>query len=374
MDPEPSPFIFDGPVPPEEVLGRDSELQALRRRAEIGRFTLLYAPRRFGKTSLIGRLRADAERSGALAVVLADLEGCQTLDDLGRRLGDAYQLLPKTRVGELLAAGAVALRAVQPTASTPIGSLSLGGPAAAQSTFEHLLRLPLEAAQRTGTRVLVVFDEFQTVAEIRGADSVLRSQIQHQRQHVSYLFSGSERHLLLGIFSDQARPLYGQAEQLQLGPLPAEAAVALVSGKFAATGRDPGTTLESLVSAAQGHPQRLAFLADSLWHCTAAGGQADESTWNAALERALQAAGPEFVALDMALGLTQRKVLRLLAWGEPVTGAAAARLGLVKSSARKALESLVNRSLARPRETADERPVLVDPLLAIWVRQRQGRP
>ncbi|MGH7609345.1 MAG: AAA family ATPase [Candidatus Dormibacteria bacterium] len=373
MDEDPSPFIFDGPVPPEEVLGRDRELAALRKRAQVGRFTLLYAPRRYGKTSLIGRLRADAERAGAMAVVIVDLEGCQTLEDLTRRIGDAYERLPRTRAGQLIRAGALALRAVQPTVTTPIGSVTLAGPPPATTILERLLRLPRDAAEKTRTRVLVVFDEFQAVAAIANADSVLRSQIQHQRQHVSYLFSGSERHLLLGIFSDHARPLYGQAEQLHLGPLPGDAAVAMVAGKFASTKRDPGAALALLVEAAQGHPQRLALLADSLWHATPPGATADESSWNLALTRALQATQAEFLALDAALSVAQRKVVRLLAWGQPPSGAAAARLDLAKSSAIKALETLVNRSIAFPRNP-EGTSQLIDPLLAIWVRQRHARP
>ncbi|MGH9068519.1 MAG: hypothetical protein ACRD0J_13685, partial [Acidimicrobiales bacterium] len=129
----------------------------------------------------------------------------------------------------------------------PAGSVELAGANPAVQTLEGLLRLPYEAAIKTGCRVLVVFDEFQAVAGIANADAVLRSQIQHQRERVSYLFCGSERHLLQAIFADSARPLYGQAEQLRLGPLSPEAAVELVTVKFAETGREAGSALTHLV-------------------------------------------------------------------------------------------------------------------------------
>ena len=57
----PSPFIFDGPLPPEQVIGRNEEADTLRDWARRGRFMALVAPRRFGKTSLIGKVQADAE-------------------------------------------------------------------------------------------------------------------------------------------------------------------------------------------------------------------------------------------------------------------------------------------------------------------------
>ena len=48
---ETSPFVFDGPAPPGDVVGRAVEVAALTDRAMNGRFVLLYAPRRYGKTA-----------------------------------------------------------------------------------------------------------------------------------------------------------------------------------------------------------------------------------------------------------------------------------------------------------------------------------
>src|SRR5215210_201268 len=90
MQIETSPFVFDGPVPPAQLAGRDGELAALRDRATHGRFCLLYGPRRFGKTSVIGRLAHDCEADKDLAVVVCDLHGVLTMDDISRRLAAAF--------------------------------------------------------------------------------------------------------------------------------------------------------------------------------------------------------------------------------------------------------------------------------------------
>lgn len=47
MEPQASPLVFDRPVPPEDLVGRDAELAVLADRARRGRFTLLYGPRRY---------------------------------------------------------------------------------------------------------------------------------------------------------------------------------------------------------------------------------------------------------------------------------------------------------------------------------------
>ena len=98
MQIETSPFVFEGPVPPEQLAGRERELAALRDRAMHGRFVLLYGPRRFGKTSIIHRLRSDAELDRDLVVLVVDLQGVLTLDEISHRLTAAYERLTPTRV------------------------------------------------------------------------------------------------------------------------------------------------------------------------------------------------------------------------------------------------------------------------------------
>ncbi|MGI8756303.1 MAG: AAA family ATPase [Acidimicrobiales bacterium] len=368
-----SPFIFDGPLPPEDVIGREDELATIRDRAAHGRFVLLHAPRRYGKTSLVNLLAHRARVDRDLALVTVDLEGVLTIDDIARRFEHAYRTLPRTGFARALRTALSALSVAGVMVSRGGVSLTPRSATEAAPLLEGLLALPYEAAGKVGTRVLVVLDEFQAIAPIANADAVLRSQIQHQHQRdrVSYLFSGSEQSLLQAIFADRARPLYGQAEQVALGPLSATVAAQMVAAKFAETDRDPGVALTSLVVTADGHPQRLGFLADALWQVTGEGEAADGSTWVAALEGALRRANAEFLAVEAGLAMTQRKVALLLALGEPPTGAAAARMGLSKGSARGALQALAGKGHAHDR---DGTVVLVDPLYAAWLRNRFGPP
>src|SRR5229473_1384870 len=74
---EVSPFIFDGPLPPQAVIGRQQEADVLRAWARAGRFVSLYGPRRYGKTSLIGKVAWDASRDDEMPVIVVDLKGKQ---------------------------------------------------------------------------------------------------------------------------------------------------------------------------------------------------------------------------------------------------------------------------------------------------------
>lgn len=373
FDIETSPFVFDGPAPPDDVVGRDVEIAALTDRAMHGRFVLLYAPRRYGKTSLIHRIRRDAHDSNDLAVVLVDFLGVQTIDDLSHRLGQALQSVLSGPFAN--AVHKLASRSPEISAQLGYGPASVQmkrGEQEAPHLLEELLRLPYQVAHDLDSRALVVMDEFQAVADVPKAEAIIRATIQHQRDRLSYLFAGSEQSILNTIFADRAAPLYGQAEQFRLGRLPDEALAEFIEEKFTATGRDVGTALPHLLAASRGHPQRAAFLAHSVWQSTGPSGTADVDTWNEAYVDVMARSHHEFVAVESGLESGQRKTARLLAWGEPPYGASAKRLGLPKGTAAKALVALERRSLAwRPYGEDLE---LVDPLFAAWIRDRDPRP
>lgn len=149
--------------------------------------------------------------------------------------------------------------------------------------------------------------------------------------------------------------------------------IEMVTSKFERTGLSPGAALVLLVATAAGHPQRAAYLADLLWHETIVGESATAEQWVDVERQAVVATGPEFEAVERALSAgAQRKVVRLLAWEEPLYGAAAGRLGLKnKQAATTAVNALTDASLVQ-RDT-DGRYTLVDPLFALWLRAHRGR-
>lgn len=216
-----------------------------------------------------------------------------------------------------------------------------------------------------------MLDEFQAIAVGR-ADAVIRSQIQHQTEWVSYLFAGSEQSVTDMLFSDRARPLYGQAEAIALGPFEPDALAAYVEARLADTGRSiTAPALAAYLGTVDGHPQRSMLVADAMWATVDSEGTIDVAELAAAVDDAVARCASEFTAIFDLLTDAQARVARLVAWGEPLTGAAAGRLSLSQGSARSAAAALVNRGLLG---VEDQRRSHVDPLLAEWLRQLGARP
>ena len=368
---ESSPFIIAGPAPAAEVVGRHEVLAAIADRAARGRFVLLTAPRRYGKTTLVRRLAHDATKRRDMAVVIVDLLGVQTLDDIALRMAQAWARLP---TGVLAKAAARVLPFVSGVSLTG-GVVTLAvrtrkGPD--PGTLEAVLDIPRAVADRISRRVLVVLDEFQAIAAVDRADAVIRSQIQHQTDTVSYLFAGSDQSLTDMLFSDRARPLYGQAERMRLGPFDPDALAAYVESRLTETDRSiTASAMAAYLATTGGHPQRSMLLADSMWNTVEAGGTIDVPEVAAALDDALTRSTEEFTAILGLLTKAQARVARLAAWAEPLTGAAARRLSLSQGSARAAAAALVDRGLLHIQ---GRRHFIVDPLLAEHLRRLGPRP
>lgn len=364
--PEASPFVIDGPVPPDQLIGREAELEALVARAEAGRNVALVAPRRFGKTSLLGALAERVEASGEMACVRVDLYGVAGAADWvirlerawaahapGRLRDTAARILAGAQVGLSLAGAGFSLRLAERPDTDPLPALHAA------------LDLPAQLAKRLGGRVLLVLDEFQDLFAVEGAEAILRSHAQHQRRAAAYVFAGSEPGMLAAAFANRARPFYAQAEQLRLGRLPAQALAEAVADAFVLTGRSAGDVLASLVAASQGHPQRAMLLAHLLWEQVGPGAVAGEEEWEACLAAALRVVDREATGIFDALSDSQRRTLRAVATvGSPYRMAAAARFDLPKASAQRALRHLRDRGLI---DDDDSGPRVVDPLLARWL-------
>jgi uncharacterized protein len=362
-----SPFVFDKPVPPEDLVGRDDVLATIHDRAAHGRSMLLAAPRRFGKTSVVRSLAAQGAETGDLHVVHVDLLGVQQLADVARRYARALRSLPS---GGALRRALEALVRHAPELAATIGWGAVSvtartSPAAPpEATLEALLDLPAQAAERLGTTVLVVLDEFQDIEGAPGADATIRSVVQHQAT-VAYLFAGSEPSTMEAIFADRRRALYAQAERVALGPLPIDALGAFVDDRFARTGRRiDGAAMTGYLDFVAGHPQRSMFVAHHLWNATPDGGIADRSALAAAIDGALGGFAYEGAQAIDGLTTAQAKAVRLVAHDEPLHGTAARRLGLAKSSASLALDSLRTATIV-----AGDPPAVVDPLFAEWLRR-----
>jgi uncharacterized protein len=370
-----NPFVYSRPVPPEDVVDRDEEVRQLLRSAVGGHYVRLYAPRKYGKTSLLKRALRDGERDEGLVPVLVDLYRVSSVADVTVRLERAYAkqlkgelrkrveaFLQRSGVGLSLGAFGISAQLQLEPMQDPLPAL------------HALLELPLRLEASGGYRAYIAFDEFQDIGRIDGLDGLLRSHIQHHGEVASYVFAGSEPGLMRLLFESKDRPLYGSAVPMRLGRLDDADIAAYVAARFEATGRAVGETLNPLLRTAHGHPQRAMLLAHRLWEEVAAGTEATLEDWDRAQAAAMRELDAEFDAQWRGLDTSERKTLRslLLGDGAPYRTAALRRLELTKDVVRRALPRLA--ATAEIEERDEGGYSIVDPLFADWVGRLNDRP
>ena len=364
-----NPFVYSHPLAPEDVIDRDEETTKLLAFAAGGHFVRLYAPRKFGKTSLLRRVLRDAEREEGMVPILVDLYGVLSLADVAVRVERAYahQLKGRVRarVDELLQSTGLGLS----LSAMGIGArLQIDPKADPLPALHALLDLPLRLEAGGGRRALIVLDEFQDITKVRELDAILRGHIQFQGEVASYVFSGSEPTLMRRLFEEKERPLYGQAVPLRLGRLPAADIAAYVAERFRGTEREVGEALGPLLEAAEGHPQRAMLLAHRLWEVVPVGEAATLAHWRRAFERALAELYPELDAHWQRFSVTEQKTLRavIAGGGSPYRTRVLERLDLNKPSAQEALKNLAAQAEV---ELVERKYRLVDPLFAAWIER-----
>lgn len=359
---ERSPFPYQGPLKPGEVTGRDELRADLAERLMQRRVTALLGPRRYGKTSLLRRVTADLEQVGP-APIWIDFYGLTSMADVAAAMdrGLAGTRGPLRRVLEGVAGG-ISLRLGVVGVELSKSKRDRPDPVA---LLWSLLDVLVKTAERKD--VIVVFDEFSGLANAEGATSILRTALQHHYRDMGIVFAGSDPSTMRLLFSDSAQPFFAQADLVEIGPLTDLEVLDIIRDGFEETGRDPGGSATKIVAMADGHPQRAMQLADAVWQQTDPGGVATDQIWETALGevRATVDAGSE--RLHALLPTGHQKTLRVLAAGGSIYGTAADAVNLAPGTARGAIEALTGNGFL---QNTPEGTVIVDPLLADWLRRR----
>lgn len=381
-----NPFPFGTLALDEAFTDRDRERHELSRDIRNGQDVVIFAPRRYGKSSLIWATMRALAQDGVL-VAHVDLMTTPTKERLAAALASAiyeYMASPLDRVWEKASAPFRRLR-VQPAMSLDPQTGAVGfsfaaarEPADIDATIQQLLELPAELAADRGRRVALVFDEFQEVVEIDPHLPRLMRAVFQQQREVAHVYLGSKRHVMERIFNDRNEPFWRSAKAMELHLIPIDEFAHFLLAQFEATGRGvDSAAIDRLLELTGGHPYATQQLAYFLWEETPEGEDATEERLSAALDAVLRAEHSHFTLLWEDASTVQRLVLQALARepGHPQSKAYRDRHGLPSAaSVQKALRALAQREIVAGNRGAYR---IVQPFLDEWLRRygrQEGRP
>ena len=283
-------------------MGRDALVDDLVERISAHRPTVLVAPRRFGKTSVLGAV--EARLDDTVTVIRVDLYELRSWADLAVRLDDALVAVPARRRRGLdrVAAGL--------EVSLGVVKASLIRPARPDPDVTVVRLLDVIVTHSRSTPTVLVLDEFSSIVRVDGAAGLLRTKFQHEFQRLGLLFAGSEPSTMRMLFTDTDQPFYAQADLVDVEPLTLLALTDIVDAGF--DGRAPGGLAARIHTFTDGHPQRSMQLADAAWLATSDGVDDDE-VWVEALGRCRRATGDTHETRFSSLQPADQAVMRLAA-------------------------------------------------------------
>jgi len=231
MKPPRTPFPATGYYGPEYFCDRENELDQLVRNIEGGHSTTLIALRRMGKTGLIRHL-FHYLRSKYITIYL-DILPTENLQGLLNQLSNAIASTysEKSSTGKKFWQMIRSLRPVisyDTLSGAPLISIK-STPEESRKSMADLFAI-LEEQPKP---VVIAIDEFQQILEYpeKQTDAWLRSLVQ-QLKNVTFIFSGSQQHLMKDLFANPERPFFRSTQFMKIGKLEEEVYLKFIKKKF----------------------------------------------------------------------------------------------------------------------------------------------
>jgi uncharacterized protein len=381
-EPVRNPFTYGALALDDAFTNRERELRELLADMENGQDVVLYAPRRYGKSSLVIRASQRALKRDLL-VGYCDVMKTTTKERFAAALARTIYAdieSPGEQVAERAASLFRGLR-IRPTMEIDPDDLTLrftfqAGRRASDidDTIERLLELPGRIAAERKRRVVIVFDEFQEIVGLdRNFPNLMRSVFQTQPE-IGHVYLGSKRHILEGIFNDKNEPFWRSAKQVELGPIAPAKFAPFIRKRFEATEKAiMPEALERLLAITSGHPYATQELAYAVWQLVPRGHHAFPRDVDTALDQVLRSEHNHFARIWDEAPTAQRLLMLALA-EEPAdalySAAYRARHDLPgPSSVGIALQALERKEIAG--RSSDGARCLVEPFLAEWLRREE---
>jgi hypothetical protein len=214
-----NPFIITGYNSPDYFCDRNNEIKKLISSIENNRNTTLISIRRMGKTALIDHLFFHLQEEKGYSLHYLDLLPTTNLVEFTKVMANAvigkFEKKPVIILQKLMKTISHLRPKISLDALTgkPALELDIAGIEEAEKTLDYIF----EYLGRQDKKIVIAMDEFQQILKYpeKNVEAHLRSLIQ-KYNNISFIFSGSNKHLLQSIFSDYGRPFYQSSDMMFL--------------------------------------------------------------------------------------------------------------------------------------------------------------
>ncbi|MBO7133449.1 MAG: ATP-binding protein [Bacteroidales bacterium] len=219
-----NPFVIKSYESKEFFCDREEELQLMLQNCINKTDMTLVSRRRMGKTGLVFRLFDELNSTHPeIFTVYLDIFISRNLDDFIKLFAEAaVKAFPtKTKIGERLMSFIKSLRP-QVTYDSITGEPQFQIAYHNESEKEYTLRSLFELLTSQNVHIVFAIDEFQQIREYpeQNMEAMLRTYMQ-RCNNVTFIFSGSRKHLMTDIFTNARKPFYSSTSFVSIDKISA---------------------------------------------------------------------------------------------------------------------------------------------------------
>ena len=305
-----NPFKFGVLVDDEFFTDRINELKEVLWTLNSENHLILISPRRFGKSSLV----AKAVRESGRPCISLNMQNILSVEDFASKLlRELFRIYPLERIKHLM----THFRII-PTVST--NPLTNGIDVSFQPVMNSIVLLEdamalIEKVSTEEKRLVVVFDEFQEVLNIRkGLDKQLRSVMQEQK-HLNYVLLGSQESMMTEIFERKKSPFYHFGKLMHLDKIPYEDFKEYIASRLPLNESDMlNNIVEGILSFTNLHPYYTQQLSAQVWELVSYE-NLKEGVVAEAINKIVRTHDLDFERLWMNFNRTDRSIMLSLSGG-----------------------------------------------------------
>lgn len=373
-----NPFVTSGYVSAEYFCDREKESAELASAFFNERNMVIVSPRRMGKTGLIEHCfhRRDIEKE--YYTFFVDIYATGSLRELVFTLGKHIFETLKPRGKKFVEQFFAIISSLRPAfkldsiTGEPAFDIGIGDIRQPLLSLEEIF----DYLEKADKRCIVAIDEFQQIAKFpeKNVEAVLRTHIQRCK-NTSFVFSGSQRHMMQNIFFSASRPFYQSASLLNLVPITLDAYGKFIHSHFLkANKRISDECIERIYNLLEGHTWYMQVLLNRLYEQLDSGEEMTIATANLILHATVESNSTVYQSMVSMLSERQKEMLFAIAKegkAKEITSTEFIKKhGLYSSSSvQSSAKQLLEKELITKEENVYQ---VYDRFLGLWLAKTYG--
>ena len=318
----PSPFIYGKTVSQTAFTNREDEVNKLCQNLMQGINTTIFAPRRWGKSSLVQRVIYDIQKkSNQHKIVQIDLFSVGSQEAFLALFAREVIKASSSKWEDWMESGKQVFKRLIPRLSigvNPYIDFSIEFDAAAvKQHADEILNLPEVIGKKKNIQFVVCLDEFQNLAEFEAYEDLEKNMraVWQRQKHATYCLYGSKRHMMTDIFNNPSKPFYRFGDIVLLNKIREDKWVSFIMKSFKKTNKSiPKQLAKAIAQRMQNHSWYVQQLSHYTWQITVKEASIEEV--NRALEELIRANSPLYQREIELLTTPQISLLKAIAQNE----------------------------------------------------------